>query len=279
MDGKTEKVRLLMVDDEEEFLEALTPGLERRGFVVDKAHEGKSALMLLSQERYEVVILDVKMPGPDGISVFHQIKQLHPELPVILLTGDGIVKQASATSKEGAVQYLAKPCEVEDLVKVAHHAARRKGVKPSPLMRLDEEIRLLLVDANQYLVANLSETLQQAGILVTAAATFAEALSLLERQVFDVALIEVRRPGKEGLALLRIIKRQSPLTPVLVLSDQPYVETVVEGVKEGAFDFMMKPQKPEVLIDKIHEAFRVVQQQKDDLQRKRITDLLIGRPL
>jgi two-component system C4-dicarboxylate transport response regulator DctD len=115
-------IRLLMVDDERDFLSAVAPGLERRGFEVKTAENGRTALDLLAREAFDVVVLDVKMPGLDGISVFRRISELAPQLPVIMLTGHGNIQDAFETSRQGVYEYLTKPCRVESLADTARRA-------------------------------------------------------------------------------------------------------------------------------------------------------------
>jgi len=117
-------IRLLLVDDEQDFLEAVTPALERRGLEVTAVSNGIEALALLDHWPFDVVVLDVKMPGMGGIEVFHELCHREPELPVVILTGHGDIQQAFETSREGVFDYLTKPCRVEDLVEVVRRAYR-----------------------------------------------------------------------------------------------------------------------------------------------------------
>jgi DNA-binding NtrC family response regulator len=123
-------IRLLLVDDEHEFLEAVTPALERRGLDVTAVTNGVEALALLDQWPFDVVVLDVKMPGMDGIDVFHRLAEREPPLPVVILTGHGNIQQAFETSREGVFDYLTKPCRVDDLVEVVQRACRSQASGP-----------------------------------------------------------------------------------------------------------------------------------------------------
>src|SRR3990172_8015319 len=122
MDANNKPVRLLLVDDEEEFLLATSRALGRRGFEVSVAPNGVTALEKISSESFDVVVLDVKMPDIDGLEVFSQIGSLAPELPVILLTGHPSVADAFHTSKHGIADYLSKPVEMDELAQKARQA-------------------------------------------------------------------------------------------------------------------------------------------------------------
>jgi DNA-binding NtrC family response regulator len=126
-----ESIRLLLVDDETPFAETMAKRLRKRAFEVRTATDGLSALDLLEADRtIEVVILDVKMPGMDGIETLAEIKRKHPLVEVIMLTGHGTLGEAIDGMKKGAFDYLMKPCDMAVLVpKVAEAAARRRRQK------------------------------------------------------------------------------------------------------------------------------------------------------
>jgi len=115
-DDGSRKVRVLLVDDEVDFLTSTKRILVRRGFSVQLATDGRKALDLLAERPIDVVILDVRMPGPDGSEVLEQIKRTYPPVAVIMLTGHATVETATECMKKGAFDYLFKPHPPEDLV-------------------------------------------------------------------------------------------------------------------------------------------------------------------
>jgi two-component system, NtrC family, sensor kinase len=110
------RTRLLIVDDESGFRETLARRLEKRGAVVNQAAGGKEALAALKQESVDVVLLDVRMPGMDGLSVLEYIRQEHPDIEVILITGNVSTQEGVAGIKAGAFDYLTKPIEIDHLI-------------------------------------------------------------------------------------------------------------------------------------------------------------------
>ena len=121
------RVNVLLVDDEEPFVEALTKRLSRRQLDITPAYSGAEALEKLAESRtLEVVILDVKMPGMDGTATLGEIKRAHPLVEVIMLTGHATVESAIEGMKLGAFDYLMKPCDINDLVAKVEQAAARK---------------------------------------------------------------------------------------------------------------------------------------------------------
>jgi len=130
-----EAMKLMLVDDEERFLSTTKKLLERKGYEVLTATSGPQALEILRTTNVHVVILDVKMPGMDGNATLVEIKRQYPMTEVIMLTGHATVESAVDGLKSGAMDYLMKPTDIEDLVAKAEEAyARRQG--------LEEKIRM-----------------------------------------------------------------------------------------------------------------------------------------
>ncbi len=125
MDG----MRVLIVDDEEELVSALVERLSLRGFKATGVVTGEAALTFLEGEPCDVVLLDVKMPGLGGLEVIRRIKETHPGLEVVLLTGHGSVKGVEDGMALGAFDYLMKPVKIDNLVRVLAAAGgpRRKS--------------------------------------------------------------------------------------------------------------------------------------------------------
>jgi DNA-binding NtrC family response regulator len=120
-------VNLLLVDDEVPFVATMTKRLTKRDLKVTSAYSGDEALNKLQEEpALEVVILDVKMPGMDGIETLKMIKQQAPLVEVIMLTGHATVESAIDGMKLGAFDYLMKPCDLDHLLTKVNEAARKK---------------------------------------------------------------------------------------------------------------------------------------------------------
>jgi len=121
------KVRVLLVDDEEQFVETLAMRLETRDYAVATAFNGDQALNHVKARDVDVVVLDVLMPGLSGIDTLREIKKLRPLSEVIMLTGHATVETAIEGMKLGAFDYLIKPTEIEDLVDKIDKAYKRKA--------------------------------------------------------------------------------------------------------------------------------------------------------
>lgn len=119
-------LRVLLVDDEEEFVTTLSERLSLRGIETEVAYNGENALAKMNQITPDIVILDVMMPGLSGLDVLKQIKEILPDIPVILLTGRGSTREGIDGMKQGAFDYLMKPVDIEDLIKKMNEAMKSR---------------------------------------------------------------------------------------------------------------------------------------------------------
>ncbi|MBC8430957.1 MAG: response regulator [Desulfobacterales bacterium] len=120
-------IKLLLVDDEKGFANVVAKRMSKRNIDVTKAYSGTEALQTLRKADFDVAVLDLKMEDMDGIEVLKIFKKMDPDLSVIMLTGHGSEEAAKEGIKFGAVDYLTKPCDFEELVekiKKAHKGWR-----------------------------------------------------------------------------------------------------------------------------------------------------------
>lgn len=120
-------IRVMLVDDEERFLRTTKKLLSRRGYDVATATSGMQALEHLASQDVDVVVLDVKMPGIDGLQALREIKKLKSGIEVILLTGHASVDSAVEGLSFGAYDFLLKPCDIEELCLKIDAAQERKA--------------------------------------------------------------------------------------------------------------------------------------------------------
>lgn len=135
MTSRPDRIRLLLVDDELDLLDSLAMVLRRRGMDVSPCADGYRALEAIAAGPFDVVVLDMKMPGIDGLETLRRIRQTHPALPVVLLTGHPSDDLAALGLRQGAAECLMKPLDVPDLV-----AAIRRAL-PQADLRVKDEAR------------------------------------------------------------------------------------------------------------------------------------------
>lgn len=134
--------RILIVDDEKDFVEMLSLRLEESGEKVSVAYDGQECLDALEKNasKIDVVILDIRMPGMEGIDVLREIKKRFPLIEVIMLTGHGTTESAVAGMKLGAFDYLLKPADFEDLSKKLEGARKRKDDQEERIRKAEAKL-------------------------------------------------------------------------------------------------------------------------------------------
>jgi len=138
------KIKILIVDDEVKFLDSIAKRLELRDFDVTKSTNGEEAIEIAKKEKFDLALLDLKMPGLNGKEVLEILKREHKFLEVIILTGHGSLDSAVECTKLGAFSYLPKPYELENLLEVLRQAyeARLKKKFEADQARLEKMMRM-----------------------------------------------------------------------------------------------------------------------------------------
>lgn len=130
--------RVLLVDDEVDFVEVLAERLEARELDVEKAFSGEEALAAAEKKVFDAIVLDVAMPGMNGIETLEKLLEINPDLQVILLTGHATLEQAAAAIRIGALDLLEKPADIDTLVSKIELAATRRWSQEEK--RLEDKI-------------------------------------------------------------------------------------------------------------------------------------------
>lgn len=121
--------KILIVDDESAVRESLEELLRMENFQAESAGSGEEALKVLSEVKYDLVLLDIKMPGIDGVEVMRQIKKYHPDTRIIIITGYGSLDSAIESIRSGAQDYMLKPYTAEDILLSVNRALSEKETR------------------------------------------------------------------------------------------------------------------------------------------------------
>ena len=130
------KPRILVVDDEPVVRESLRDWFANDGYPVDMAADAREALRKLQEYSWDILLTDVKMPGMDGLELQQRVKEIDPDITVIIMTAYASVDSAMKAIKEGAYDYVTKPLDPEDLQQIIDRAAERRQ-----LLRENEELK------------------------------------------------------------------------------------------------------------------------------------------
>jgi DNA-binding NtrC family response regulator len=138
---KLKALKVLFVDDEVDFLETLMKRMKKRGVDVVGVGSGEQALDYLNKQPADVVVLDVRMPGIDGIQTLRGIKRIHPLMEVIMLTGHASIEVAIEGMELGAFDYLMKPTDIDELFYKIQDAFKKKNIQQEKIKKLEDLIR------------------------------------------------------------------------------------------------------------------------------------------
>jgi len=204
-------------------------------------------------------------------------------LPVLMLTGHGSASQAFETLKEGVVDYLTKPVDIEELAHAIKEAAQVRisnapGKGNEYMIPLGTNLHVLLVDDEEELLASLGSVLKRRKMQIQTALNSNAALEILRNNVIDVLVLDVKMPGMSGLELLKQIKREFIGIEVILLTGHPNVGNALEGIKLGAFDYIVKPPEIDELARVIHRAFEHRQEFLAQRQQDTLRDVLSKYP-
>ncbi len=218
-------IDLLIVDDEHDFRHQAVSYFKRIGFKVDQAEDGEEALNISTNRKFDVVILDIHMPGISGITVLEQLIKREPSLKVIMLTGGGTIEHAVESMKKGAYDFVTKPAKLEEL--------QRLVVRASKAYELEKENRQLKAvirrSAPDHHIVGQSEQMQ-------------EVVRLIQRTASSDKPVLIQGESGTGKELVaRAIHRASPLAdkPLIVVNCAALAEQLLEselfGHEKGAF--------------------------------------------
>lgn len=229
MTKATETHWILVVDDEKDTCANLQDILTDLGYRVDVAYDGPSALELVEQNPYDMALLDLKMPGMDGLELYRRIKKLRSGTVAIIVTAYATSDTAQSAIEAGAWKILSKPVDFPKLLGLVDEAL--------------EQPLVMVVDDDHDLCESLWDVLRERGYRVCLAHNAAEAAERLQGRSHKVVLIDMKLPEGDGGQVFRIVREASPeARTVLITGHRSEMEQRVEQVlSEGADAVCYKP--------------------------------------
>jgi DNA-binding NtrC family response regulator len=244
---KKEKLKVLIVDDEKEFADSLAERLALRKLQTKVVYDGEQALEAVQTEKPDVMILDLRMPGMDGLEVLRKVKKSQPDIDVVILTGHGADKDEEAALRLGATAFLKKPIDLDQLVGAVHK----------------ERLRVLLVDDEKEFVGSLSERLALRNLRADIAYDGEQALKAVKERKPDVMILDLKMPGIDGLEVLRKVRKANPDVAVVILSGHGTDKDEKEALRLGASAYLKKPVDIDHLVGTLHKAWNRLKKSKD----------------
>lgn len=227
---------VLVVDDEPDTCANLADILEELGYRVDVAHSGPQALELAKQRMYDVALLDLRMPGMDGLELYRRLKEQSAGTVAILVTAYASGETAQRALDAGAWQVLAKPVDVATLLALVQQA-------------LDQPL-VLVVDDDRELCATLWDVLRERGYRVHLAHDVPSAGEVLQTAEIQVVLLDLKLPGGDGTHVLQQIGSQVPQARTILITAyrNELGEKIEAALAQGASTVCYKPLEMEQLL-------------------------------
>ena len=224
-DTRAKPTRILVVDDDIDTCANLADILQEFGHEVRIAHDARSALRLLEQHGFDVVLLDLRLPEMDGLQLYRELKQRSPMTVAILITGFADSDACLRAEHLGVRQVLSKPIDVPALLPLISDAAQQ------PL--------LLMIDDDRDFCDSLCDVLRERSFRVGIAGSAAEAARQMSRHDFQIILVDWRLPDADGLELLKELHQHQPDAQIVLLTAYRHeLNHVLEMATLGGVDVL-----------------------------------------
>ncbi|HET7618059.1 MAG TPA: response regulator [Vicinamibacterales bacterium] len=237
--------RVLVVDDDRQMVKTLCGVLRLKGWDPVAAHSGEEAVAAAREQSFSVVLMDVRMPGLNGVEAFREIHRLAPSMPVILMTAYAAHELLAQAEREGVLTILPKPLPLPRLTEILQDLSTRDPV--------------LVVDDDREFLTTLRDVLVKSGHRVATARSVDEAIERLASDAPGIAVMDLRLNGSsEPHDAVLAIKTVSPEVLLILYSGQPGLldETVQRLPASWVYGTLRKPFAPERLLELLDAACR-----------------------
>jgi DNA-binding response OmpR family regulator len=231
-------MRVFVVDDDVDHAESIADVLEARGYAVEIAFSGEEAVARFRETDFDIVLMDIKLPGINGVETFFEFKKIRPEAHVFMMTGYSVEQLMAQAVENGALGVLKKPFGMTDLLSALEE------VKPRGMV--------LVADDDPLFANSIIALLASHGYRAETAATGQEALDKLAQGGVDCLLLDVRMPILSGLEVYLRMKQAGKLVPTILVTgyaaddETSRLGTMTQGL-------LVKPFDPAVLLRAMSE--------------------------
>jgi DNA-binding NtrC family response regulator len=228
----TDQLAILVVDDNEDLLETFSLILKRRGFHVETAGNGATAVNRYKEHAFDVTLMDIVMPEMNGVEAFRKIKEMDPEASVILMTAYSEEDLIEIAKKEGARKVINKPIRIDQLIDMIKEAATEEPI--------------LIVDDDADICETLTRVLRLEGHNVLTANSGEEAVSIAKDRACKMAFVDVKLPNIDGLETFLRLKEINPgIITVMMTGFRNEVKDALDKAQEAsAITCLYKPFDP-----------------------------------
>ena len=240
----TAKQKVLVVDDDRRMVKTICDILRVKGHDPHPAYTGEEAVDRARQESFDCVLMDLKMPGIDGVEALKRIKEVAPDLPVVLMSAYATGDQAEEAGRHGAYAVLVKPIDLQMVL--------------SFLALLRKEESVLIVDDDPAFCRTLKDILLERGYRVETETDPDSVLGHMESNYELLVVLDLKLGGADGGDVLKKIRGKYPTKPVVLVTGNhgESVASIEKAMRIGAYTCLYKPLEVEKLVDIIEETSR-----------------------
>jgi len=250
-------VNLLIVDDDISMLETIGDVFQDRGYNVAMVEDGRRAIKLVSRRYFDVVLMDIRMPGINGLETYKEVKKIIPTATVIMMTGDSKEELVKKALEEGAYTVIYKPFNVKKVIKIVEEALKKPVI--------------LIVDDRIEDRETLRDVLGGKGYRTVLAKDGYEAVRFAEKGNFDVILLDIKMPGINGIETMERIKGFRPGAGIIMMTAYSMEEFVEDSLRKGAYTCLFKP----IDVEKMLESIQKVRDLSKKFRREEQVEILI----
>lgn len=239
----TAKPKIMVVDDDPGMRLTLEGIIEDEGFEVVGSEDGFRAIELAKATHLDLIFMDIKMPGINGVETYREIKRTSPGTVVVMMTGfsvDGLIQDAL---EEGAFAILYKPFRLEEIIEVVDQVLKTNLVLLVDDMPADRRVMKSILEDNGYMVSE--------------ARNGEEAVAMATQRHFGLILMHVKMPGIHGIETLEGIRRLDPQVKAIFIGGCKLEPPVLECLSASAYTTIVKPAGPDELLELIRSITRM----------------------
>jgi len=258
--------KVLIVDDDSIIRKELVKELKRNFFSTLNTGSGKEALEILkSNEKIDILLLDVKLPDIDGLEILTEVNKHHSDCEVIVITGHGSMDIAIQSLRRGATDYIEKPIKIDDLSAALGRALEKLAEKEE----LSYQNTLLVIDDEEIIAEKMKRFLVREGFNVFTAYSGKAGLDIVEKNKIDVIISDIKMAGMDGIEVLTRAKKYFSDIEVIMVTAFQSEELSIKALRAGAFDYITKPVNLDELLFSVKRALETISLNRTKLYRNR----------
>ena len=235
------KTNILVVDDLRSMRLTLGGILEDKGYNVVTVENGYQAIEAVRKTHFDVIFMDIKMPGINGVQTFREVKKIDPKTVVIMMTAYSVEDLVKEAMEEGAYAIVSKPFDIDKVISIIDEL-------------LQEKILILVVDDQFGDRETLKAILEGKGYRVATAKDGTEAIQMVKGGHYDIIFLDIRMPDMNGVETFERVKRIDPRAAVIMMTGYTDEELMERAISHGAYTCIRKPfdmEKLTALVEKI----------------------------